>query len=134
MRCLRIPAGDGCEAGPGRQWGDHDGDWSVPRKPGGAVLPAFDHPEGGVAQSFGDAGGDGVLGQDSYAKLAQPVLPAGADPVIKVLHRVVPFGLLVRDQDELGEDTGVRAAQPDRELGVVESVGEVAAAVNLDQG
>src|SRR6266851_1660886 len=86
-----------------------------------------------VAQSFRDASGDGVLGQDSYAKLAQPVLPAGVDPVIKVLHRVVPFGLL-GDQDELGEDTGVRAAQPDRELGIVEGVCEVAAAVNLDQG
>jgi hypothetical protein len=74
-----------------------------------------------------------VLGQDSYAKLAQPVLPAGADPVVEVLLGVVAFGLL-GDQDELGKDAGVCAAQPDRELGVVEGVREVAAAVNLDQG
>ena len=133
LRCLRIPAGDCRDAGSARQRGDHDGDRGMPWQPGRTVLAALNHPEGGIAESFRDTGGEGVLGQDSYAKLAQPVLPAGADPVVEVLLGVIAFGLL-GDQDELGEDPGVCAAQPDRELGVVEGVCEVPAAVNLDQG
>lgn len=128
-----VPALHACQLLAGWLRGDQYPGRYAPGPPRVAPPVPAHRPHRHAPHAFGQPVTEAVLGTDAHAELPQPAVPGLGREELFVLLAVVAPGR-IRHGHELGQPSGVRGAEPQRELHVVVGGREVLRPVDFHEG